>query len=153
MLGYAEAKCDIREATPMKVTVTIHKPNHQREIRTIKVTKKHNLKLRKPKGDDPGWKPHLEDIETRPLLFGRAKYYADVWQDAEKTWLYDASIPTDKQPKWTKEESTKFIRAKILERAGEELKDKSSAGIWIIAILVIAMGIINFLLSSGRIRL
>lgn len=137
----------------MKVTVRIHTA-HGLEFKTVKVTKKGNLKLRKPKGDDPGWKAHLADYETKHLWFGRAKHYADVYEDATETWKYDTSIPAAQQPKWTKEESASLINKKILDKAGEEMKDKSpNMMFFLLFIIGLANVAITILMVSGRLRI
>ncbi len=136
----------------MKVTVRIHKPEGL-ELKTCKVEDDGYITLRSGKGK-AGWRPKITMVEAKHGWFGRAKFFTDIFYEAEETWKIDPTVKETEMPKWTKQQSTRFINAKVLEKAGEEEKNKGvGMGIWIIAILVIAMGIVQILISTGRLRI
>jgi len=137
----------------MKVTVRIHKSTGL-ELKKKKIESDGRVTLIKDSRKKAEWRPLIKQLEPKHKWLGRTDFYADIWPKAEETWTYDGTLSPDKQPKWDKDRSKAYIGKKILDKAGEEMKDKASGmGIWIIAILVIVGIALNFLLSSGRLRL
>ena len=136
----------------MKVTVRIHYPTGLK-FQTKKVEEDGRVTIKKGTKKQGGWRPLVKGIEAKIGWFGRTKFYADVFPDADETWKIDHTIPQVNQPKFTKDESTRYINKKILDRAGEDVKEKGSMGTMIIAILVIVGIVINILVSSGRLRI
>ena len=136
----------------MKVTVRIHKATGL-EFKTKKIESDEHVTLKKGTKKQGGWRPLVKGLEPKIGWFGRTKFYTDVFPDAEETFINDPTVPADKLPKFTKDESTRFLNKKILDRAGEDVKEKGSMGTMIIAILVVVGIVINILVSSGRLRI
>lgn len=131
----------------MKVTVKIHTA-HGLEIKKVKVRRGNKLRLRKD------WEPKLIDYEVKHLWFGRAKYFADIWENAKETWSYKTGLTPENQPELSQSEVTRYAKAKIWERryAGEP----KATGNWIGYITLIAVigGIIfNYLITKGILRI
>ena len=137
----------------MKVTVRIHRPSGL-ELKTKKLEDDETVILRKTGTKKFDWRPKIRQLEAKHSWFGRTKFYADVYPEAVESWTYEYDLKNpDDRPHWDKKQSKRLLDAKILERAGEEPKEKQGAAIWILAILIVAMGIINILFASGKIRL
>jgi len=135
-------KIKVRVKTPTKEWVKWCKPLDDGETIVVeKATKK-----------KAGWSFKFTNKSIIVLKsWGRTLLAVDVFYNTPKAIEYDYSVPEIDQPKWDKDTSHKFIEAKMVEKSGVEPKEKSSTGIWIVAILVIVSIVIN-LLSSGRIR-
>lgn len=104
--------------------------------------------VRKAKGKkEPGWKFTLTDNSIQPKkTFLGTKLFVDIYPDALKPIAFHHDTETMDEPHWDKKQSWKFITAKILEKAGQEPKEKSQTAIWLLASLVIASIVINFFL-------
>ncbi len=137
----------------MKVTVRIHHTTGL-ELKKKTIEDDGKVTLIKDSRKKAEWRPLIKQLEPKRKWFGRAEFYADVWPNADETWIYDGSIKPEEQPKWTKNTSKAFIGKKILDKAGEAEKDKGPGSVlWVIAILVIVNIVLTFLLTSGRLRL
>jgi hypothetical protein len=135
----------------LKVTVRIHKPTGL-EFVTKKLNEDDTVTLRAPGKNRSGWRLHIKALEAKHTWFGRTTFYADTFFNAQDSWSYDYGLPEAQQPKYDKDTSKKYIAAKILEKAGEEPKDKSNSSTWILAILIVVGIVINVLVSTGRLR-
>ncbi|MCJ7633906.1 hypothetical protein MUP77_16160 [Candidatus Bathyarchaeota archaeon] len=136
----------------MKVTVRTHTPSGL-TFKKYKVSSdgKHLL-MRKETKKKAGWNPLIGTMEVKHKWFGRTSYYTDIFPEAEQTWTVDYGQKAVDAPKWDKAQSKKFIEAKMVEKTGQETKEKHSGILWVIAILGIA-NIVITLISSGRIRI
>jgi hypothetical protein len=102
---------------------------------------------------DKNWKFTIPDgaLTIRPG-FWRPKYLVDVWTDAPVAMKLHPKMEESQIPFWDKPTSLKWIKAKILERAAQEPKEKTNTLMWILVILGIG-NIVLTLISSGRIRI
>lgn len=111
----------------------------------------------KPKGKkEPGWSFKIEDgraVKNKKRYWGLSSYQSvDIFPDAPSPIIFDGSIKPEDQPKWDKKTSKAFIEAEMVKKAGQEPKEKSNAGIWVVAILII-VSIIVTVMTSGRVRI
>jgi hypothetical protein len=136
----------------MKVTVRIHRATGL-DFQTKKIDDDGKITLRKKSRDHAGWRVGIGSLESKHGYFGRVKFYADIFPNATETWTYDYDVPDATKPKWDKDQSHKFISAKILEKAAEEPKEKGTTGTLLLAVLIIVGIVINILLISGRLRI
>lgn len=89
---------------------------------------------------------------SRKGLFG-TKFFVDVMPNASEPIRYNAAMKPEDMPVFDKKESTRYINAKVLRRAGEDpMQQKSNMGLWILAIMM-AANIVLTLMASGRIRI
>ena len=140
-----KGKIKVRIQTGLEETIKWVKPESDKK--TLIIEKKSKSKNR------PEWLAIISEgsiILSKDRL-GRLTRIVEIMYHAPQTISKNYDLKTEDQPKWDKVASTKYIDAKLVEKAGTELKEKSSTGIWIVAILVIVSIVIN-LLSSGRIR-
>jgi hypothetical protein len=137
----------------MKVTVRIHTPSGLKLKKCpISFDGKH-LVIRKETKKKAGWSPEIGTMEVKHRLFGRAAYFCDVFPHAEKTWTVDYTQTSLDAPKWDKQQSKKYIEAKMIEKTGQEPKEKlGNTILWIITILGIA-NIVLTLILSGKVRI
>jgi len=100
----------------------------------------------------PGWSFKLPSKISAFKSWGRTFFVVDIFYGAPKAIEYHFDTCEIDQPRWDKPTSHKFINAKILEKMGEEPKEKSST----IMLIVIGLIIVNILITlfvSGRIRI
>lgn len=136
----------------MKVTVRIHKSTGL-EFKTKKIEDDGRITLIKDSRKKAQWRPEIGGIETKHGWFGRAKFYTEVMPNANKTFIINGELKPEEIPKWDKNTSKAFINKKILEKAGEEMKDKNpSMALLLLGILIIANIAITILMVSGRLR-
>lgn len=136
----------------MKVTIRIHRNHGVKEV-TRKIEEDGKVTL--SKGKKGTWRPLVAKVEPKIVgRFGSHRYYTEVDQDAEETYIVTSKVKAEEHPKWDKKQSQKFIDAKMLEKLGEEIKTgPSSLGLAAIGILIVVMGIIQILIVSGRLRI
>jgi hypothetical protein len=98
---------------------------------------------------EPGWKFKITDgsVQPKKTLFG-TKLFVDIYPDADSPIVFNHDNKTIDEPRWDKKQSWKFIIAKILEKMGQEPKEKTSIALWIIAGLVMVSIILPFI--TGR---
>jgi hypothetical protein len=136
-------KIKVRIKTPSKERIKWCKPEADGET----------IVIDKAKTKKAGWSFKFTNKSLVPFTsWGRQFYAIDIFHHAPDAIEYDYSQNVINQPKWDKDQSTKFINAKLLEKAGAEIKEKSNVGIWIVAILVI-VGIVITLISGGKISI
>jgi hypothetical protein len=104
-----------------------------------------HIVMEEGKGKYAGWKFKIAQVIKNTVY---------VHYQAPESITFTFDPPTADQPHWDKKTSKEFINKKILDKAGEEQKDKGAGALlWVILIVSIVGIIINFLLSSGRLRL
>lgn len=136
-----------------KVTIRIHKPTGL-EFKTKKIESDGRVTLIKDARKKAEWRPKIKQLEPKIGWFGRTKFYADVLPYAEETFIINSETNPENLPKWDKDTSKAFITKKILDKAGEEMKDKGAgAAMWVLGVLIIINMVLTFLLVSGRLRL
>jgi ssDNA-binding Zn-finger/Zn-ribbon topoisomerase 1 len=138
----------------MKVTVRIHTPSGLR-IKKCRVSNdgKHLLGLGKETKKKAGWKPEIGTMEVKRLWFGRTAYFCDIFPDAEKTWTVNPSLNILNTPKWDKQESKKLIEMRLVEKAGQEPKEKQGNAIQYVILMAIIASIVIQILLSGRVHI
>lgn len=137
----------------MKVTVRIHTP-HGLEFKTVKVTAKGNIILRKKKGDSPAWKAHLLWYETKHNWFGRTKHFTDIFPDSTNTWTLHYDKHYAIRPELEQEEVGRIAKMKVFEKRYNTEPKTPGATIMYIMFAVMVIGFIALgLIGTGRIRL
>lgn len=135
----------------MKVRLRIHTETGIK-IKKCKVSEDGTyLIVRKGSKKKAEWKPKIGTLEIKHGFF-RPSYWTEAFPDAPKTWTINPAVETTNMPKWDKQTSHNFIEAKMIQKAGEEPKEKPGTAIlWVIAIIGIA-NILITLFASGRIK-
>jgi hypothetical protein len=137
----------------MKVTVRIHRPTGL-EFKTKKIEHDGKVTLRKGKGKAE-WRPKITGLGIQHKMFGRVKYYADIFPDAAATWTPDFSKASIDTPGLTKEQIMEFGDWDALKARFRSIKDMSKTPMimYVILIVQIMSIVLTFLISSGRLRL
>lgn len=137
----------------MKVTVRIHSSSGL-EFKTRKVQQNNTVVLEKPGKHYAGWIAKIKGIEVKHLHFGRVKYFTDVWQGAKETWSYDYENKQTNQPVLTMNEVKQFAKTESFKWHFQgKPQGPSNAILYLILIVTVAMGLINILVVTGRLKI
>jgi len=109
--------------------------------------------IRKETKKKPGWNPIIGTLEVKRNWFGRSSFFVDTFPDAERTWTINTEQKEADMPKWDKLQSKKYIEAKLVEKTGQEPKEKIGGTILYIIVLLIIVNIGIQVLLSGRIHI
>jgi hypothetical protein len=137
----------------MKVHVRIHTPS---ELKVQKCKVSYDGKrvlIRNETKKKPGWNPEIGTLEVKRNWFGRSVFFVDTFPEATKTWTIDTKQLEADMPKWDKFQSKKYIEAKLVEKTGQEPKEKMGGTIFYIIALLAIINIAITLWASGRIKI
>ena len=138
----------------MKVIVRVHSPSGL-QFKTRKLEDDGTVVLQKQKKDKAGWRPEVTSVEVKHGWFGRAKFYADIFPEAEKTFRFDYEKLTVDQPVLTRDKVKEFGSWDALRRRAKppEGYKPNNVAIYLTLIAVVGFGVIQILIANGNLRL